>query len=631
MVKEVEESTKHVLVIILSDNTRYQYTEKDDVLSFVSSVDSSVNVSNNMHSSAHWASSEIKNSYPEWLYNTALKTGLLELYTVQGLSWWWLSPVSEKSPFRDVFIEKLYRLGCVLNQIQQLNITAIKLYYSDKAESDMYENMCNKHNLAFESHVSQRSGQSKAGNFVTKTYGLVTQVGNIFYSRILSLLSGENNARNAETVLMFTRYPALWADSGVTERMYGRLPQELDKRKIEYSFISTISCSLITSIKLFPSFFRDTKNNNIVFIERYGKISDALYSFVNIDLWTRFRKWTTSHKDDEITFFGIDIHSLFVKYIQENVYSNELSRNICLQRATARLLNKKGNKTKVLIHPFEYQPMERALYQSVKSFNKDIKIIGIQTGIYTSMQMGFDFPPLEVCDLKSNSNKSVVPDYLVSYGEITQTGFTQRIGLERVFDCGAIRYTGLNINPEKLAEISRKCSVYPGKNDYILVTTGLEKDESIEILHSAFRLAESNKSILLLIKAHYHLPLSNYIQKLSRQYNVPYILFLDDLYELMKLSSYMLCGSTSTCYEAIHFDCMPLVYYSDKKLPTSPALETSDAFVFWSSFDELMESFNKNDKEIERLHENWHKALKMQMYKTDKADIDFSEKLLALL
>src|SRR5437867_11485414 len=58
---------------------------------------------------AQAAASEIRASFPEWLWDWVNRTGILDIsQTSEAVSWWWYCPLSEMSQMRSPVIRELY-------------------------------------------------------------------------------------------------------------------------------------------------------------------------------------------------------------------------------------------------------------------------------------------------------------------------------------------------------------------------------------------------------------------------------------------------------------------------------------------------------------------------------------------
>ena len=99
-------------------------------------------------------------------------------------------------------------------------------------------------------------------------------------------------------------------------------------------------------------------------------------------------------------FAGLDVRAIWWREIDRNAINVEISFDLALIRGLQRLL-RESTAIETLYHPFEFQPMERALWCGARSV-RPVAIVGLQTEIYTANQMGFGFLRSVVRERRTN-------------------------------------------------------------------------------------------------------------------------------------------------------------------------------------------------------------------------------------
>jgi hypothetical protein len=264
--------------------------------------------------------------------------------------------------------------------------------------------------------------------------------------------------------------------------------------------------------------------------------------------------------------------------------------------------------------------MERAVWCGVKSA-RNIPVVGLQTGLLASNQMGFAFPAEETRAKLESVNASPLPDVIAAYGTHLYSYLVSRLPSDRVCLSGAVRYPHLSEEGAVDVAAFRRQRGLPDGMTYILVTTPIDPDESSRVVEGAFSMAKEYPDTFLLFKLHYHLPIYGEITRAAAQYGCNrYKIFDSDLPLLLRLASISICGSSSVGVEAIASGCMPMVFRSTAGMSTNPMLEVPRAAFFWNSVDELRQGIQaclELSPEYDTRRRAWPEAIAAHLYRLD--------------
>jgi len=201
---------------------------------------------------------------------------------------------------------------------------------------------------------------------------------------------------------------------------------------------------------------------------------------------------------------GIDLKALWWSELTVNILDPEIPFDRSLQVAWARL-QARLPALRAVFHPFEYQPMERAIPAGVKSPSFNAAVIGIQCGMFGRNQMGFLFPKDQIRLLPEQTTRIPLPDFLVAYSRSFRGNFSERVGEQRVCFSGSLRYIAppSKIDPRAFLVRHR----LPEDATFLLLAPTALREEAGPLLDAAIGLLTRNPRLFVLAKFHYHLPL----------------------------------------------------------------------------------------------------------------------------
>jgi hypothetical protein len=562
--------------------------------------------------------------FPSWLWNWVCSHGLLDLQIFPGpISWWWYTPLSEKSPLRSGFIGELYWLTLVRLLMKRHHIEEVYWLGDDPVVAQAAREMVHRQGVTFHLKLTR-------GNFKKRFRRSWVWARRIYYSFgqvlcwALLKIYGFGRIRLEGTtpeVVLYSRFPVLWDRAqGWRERIYGSWPDCLRHKGHSFFYAAAFSGSWSRLIQEGRKLLRVCREQNILISQAAISLKTLIRSHLTPKLFYRYRSWRRSNRQEIWHYDGMEVSALLRRELDDNVLSTEIPFDRSLAAAFHSLCQKYPSVRGIFL-PFEHQPMERAVWSGAKACRDEILLVGLQPGLFSQSNMGFAFPAVEMRRDPQDAAKAPVPDILAAYGTISQKLFARRLGPERACLCGPLRYPGLSrkhdINPERF----RLENNLPAGARFLLVSASMVAEEALPLLNGAFALAARYPQVFLLFKFHYHLPLETEVMRLAQQFDCQrYRIFDANLYELLALSPEMLTGGSSTAMEAVFMDCMPLVYRPLGVMGFSPARETPDAVFFWHSLDDLQEAFSSclaKDEDYQFRVKSWPQAVKAHLYRID--------------
>jgi surface carbohydrate biosynthesis protein (TIGR04326 family) len=604
------------LTVIASQSGRAPQREDSWVLRLVGTPQSDETPPPNILSIIDQSAAEVRATFPEWLWRWVSNHRALELKVFSGsVSWWWYTPISEKSPLRSRLIRELYWLTLLRRVIETYTITEVKWIGDDPLFTSVVASLAaqRKVKLHFES-----SGGSKSSSFTRSlTRRVIYSVFAIVRWLILKILFVGKGTGDADfDVALYSRFPILWERQEPLwrERMFGFWPDYLRTRGHRTGYIALFSGSLKTLIREWRTLRAQCRQQNIWIIERAVSFFSLLRAHFSLGLFWNYFRWRRRLVRQPVLYNDLNVNALLWRELDAGLLSSEIPLDLTIASGISSIV-RKVSSLRMMFLPFEYQPMERAVWAGAKSL-PEISIVGLQTGLFASNQMGFSFPVEEIKRGSKDDLKSPVPDVLAAYGALPYRIFAERLGSERVCLSGPIRYSSLQTcDPDAGGSFSIEDA--PQSAVFVLVATSIAREESVPLLETAFRASAELPEIFFLIKFHYHLPLHTEVKNLAARYGMDrYRVFDSDLYELMRVAPIVICAGSSIGLEAMTLGCMPIVFRSLGEMSANPMLDVPDAVFFWHSIVELraaLQSCLVRDAEYQKRKSAWPRAIADQL------------------
>jgi hypothetical protein len=578
------------LVILASDRARPAPRDRAWTLRLVGAAESGEVPPPDIRACAEEAAAEIRQSFPEWLWQWASDAGATEMQVFSGpISWWWLTELSEMSPLRSPVLRQLYWLALIRILIERHTPVVVEWHGDDTQFDELVHDLCLKRGTSYRAVGYTRKRARLSHHVVKQLWHRATSFARWALLRLLF----HRPFDEAADVLLFTRYPVLWESVGPLwrERMYGTWPEYLESRGHHVVYAAVYSGSPFDLLRRSRQIRRHVRDHQICFLEAHLSLRDWLGSHTLLAFWYRYWRWRRSRRQQPVIFNGLDIGAIWWREIDRNALGVEISFDLALISGVQRLL-RESPAIETLYHPFEFQPMERALWSGAKSV-RPVAIVGLQTGIYTANQMGFGFPRSVVRERPDQYWLAPLPDTIAAYGTLPYRVFCDRLGPPRVVLTGPIRFSPIagaaaTDRNEALDKVG-----LPRDKRIVVVTTSVSLSESTALLHSAFQLVAARADCFLALKFHYHLPLERFARQLAASYRVTrYRIFDSNLNDLIRSSSALVCAGSSTGLEAMRLGSMPLVYINPAEMSSNPMLDIPYAVFFWSTTEELNAAFD---------------------------------------
>jgi surface carbohydrate biosynthesis protein (TIGR04326 family) len=558
------------------------------------------------------AAAQVRDNFPRWLWRWVSEHDALKLEVFSAsVSWWWYTPLSEKSALRSPLIREIYWLTLLRIIFQQHPITEVEWFGRDPLLASVAAALAAEARISF--HFQKRGrieGREMTRAIARRFLYLAFTLARWFALKIFAV--GSIRKPSDFDIALFTRFPILWEreDSGWRERMFGQWPDYLRRRQHRTVYVAAFSSSLKKFIRERRAFAKQCREQNIVIVDNLVSIFQLLQAHLSLHLFRQYRRWRRRVITQPVIYDGLDVSGIFWREFDLGVLSLELPFDLTIAAGISSAMRTYASIQMIFL-PFEYQPMERAVWAGAKSV-REVSVIGLQTGLFSSNQMGFSFPVDEMKTIANHELKSPVPDALAAYGELPYRVFSARLGSERVCLSGPIRFSSLRAGNDVHTGAPLVSDAAPS-TVFVLLATSIAREESVALLEIAFRAASELPNVFLLIKFHYHLPLQADVERLARRYgNNRYRVFDSDLHDLMRMAAVIICGGSSVGIEAMTLGCMPVVFRSFGEMSFNPMLDTPEAVFFWRSLGDLrtaLDSCLTQDTEYLRRKAAWPQAI----------------------
>lgn len=565
------------------------------------------------------ASARIRAQFPGWLWSWIGGSGVLDLATWPGpVSWWWYTALSEMSPLRSRLIQDLYWLA-VLDEVLDAGAFEHVHWCGDDPDlADAARHIADRHGVLFTVSLSRRSaGRLRLSR---RLAGRCLRLGRDVALWVVFRVGGfRGQAVVADAdVLLFSRFPVLWYDGAEPwrERMYGTWPDFLQQRGFAPAYVASYSGTPRALLTALTETRRRCAALRIMFAEACVPLTSLLWAHLDVAWWRRY--WHLRRTAVVPPFDGIDIRPLVLRELDAEVLDIELVSDRVLATGVRALLRALP-KAKCICLPFEYQPLERAVWAGVS--DRQLPVVGLQTGLFTANQMGFIFPREQVRERRDDPRTSPLPDLIAAYGDVAYDAFVQRLGPDRVCLSGGVRYPATRGSEEHGRRILAALGV-PEAAPVMLVTVPSNREEAVVTMRSALAVAATDPRTWVLLKFHYHQLLHREAAAEAARLDVAPRLRIvhEPLSSLLPIATALVSGGSSTPVEAVAEGRMPLVYLPVGSLSANPALEVPDAVFFWSTEEELRAGWRSvlaRDAAYLKRQETWPQAVAAHFHRLD--------------
>lgn len=576
------------------------------------------------------AQTGIKTGYAAWLYAWARDSGAMNLAVWEGgLSWWWFAAMSERSPLRTALIIRLNRLLVVREVLKDIRPGHLTWHDDMAAMEAPVRALARLVGCDVDFRLTGDASPSLAKLAVRR---VLAGCADLLRAMLLRWRGPDLKAMPDADVLFTTRFPVLWESqvTGWRERMMGKVPDAFEARGYRVGYVAASSGGVLAWLRNLHDWRSVMQARAIRPLRALVPLGEILRVQAMGGFWLRYLRWRRSRRDAPVMFDGLDVAGLFWSEMDSMVLDPDIPGTRLVARGLSRLVRQMPS-LKYIVHPFEYQPLERGIWAGARA-NPAVKVIGLQTALATSGQLGFlpNAAEIRIAD-EADACKAPLPDLLMCYGALPASRFAAVIA-DRARDGGALRYGALANLVEALPDaVQLRAQLgLPAGAVAVMVACPIDANESWILVRGALALAEADDSIFLLFKFHYHTRLDDAVAVLADA-AVPgrWRIFEAGLNDLILASDCVLSGATSVPYEALALRRPSLVYLPSAEWHTSKAAETPEVFLFWSSGEELSRRFRDLCDGRWTLREDFRKrALEQQMRlvgNAEKAFIDLIE------
>lgn len=524
---------------------------------------------------ADQAARRMRGQLPEWMWTFARESGLAALET------WWYMPLSETSPQRSHVLRELYWLTLVRLLLQTKRFTELVWHGDDALIANAMRDVAAAEGVRITVDVLEQPRRSLVRALAGRIAFGLRELALAIAMRVLRFAKSTRGAQ----ALLYTRFPVLWERD--RERMYGTWPDHLEAHGKRCAYLALYSGGL--------GGIAAARRAHVVFALRVVSLAFLIRAHFSPRVLLRYASWR--RRVGRVDYDGFEVGALLRRELDRDALSVEVPQARLLAEAVATLVRNERSIRDVF-YPFEFQPPERALTAGAR--RGGARAIGLQTGLFTSNQFGFLFPP-------GLAAQAPMPDLLAAYGELPYKTFARQLGADRVVLSGPIRYPTLLRAPHE-----RK----PVDGVRVLVTTSTIREESLPLLESAFAVAARHRELSLVFRFHYHLLLHAEVAAAAAKHGVAYAMSEGTLHDELLRSTAIVTGGSSTGIEAIALGCMPLVYRTIGRMDPNPMIDVPDAVFFWQTADDLdrsLQSVTGRDADFESRRRNWPDALRAHL------------------
>jgi surface carbohydrate biosynthesis protein (TIGR04326 family) len=435
----------------------------------------------------------------------------------------------------------------------------------------------------------------------------------------------KNSMNQSPAVVVYSRYPVLYAEpfSNPRERNLGHLFEALHG----YGQVWQVVLLNLWPWQMLRHYFeiRDAFSRaRIVPLLLLNSIWELLVSFSGLTLLAPFWKYRRLRPELEAHFGDWDVGPAWRSEVDRSLTGLELLTNLSLILAMRRLAQ--VYHPRVVIHPSEFQPMERAIWAGVKG--TETRSVALQHTTVSSNTLMYFFAENEIREAITGKDKfaTPLPDYYLTTGDwpleiMRDAGYPAA----RSAVVGAVRYNDLRVeawSDEEKAGIRSRLGL-PPNGMIVLVTTSSDRPDSMALLESLSEaIAHLPAPITFLFKSHYHCRVETEVEKLFVSLAPEHRRVIDvdaDLHSYLRASNAVVVTNSTTGLEAIALGCPPVVFDNCAILNIGPLGDLRDAALFAFTPESLAEAIKEalDPAAVERLRRVWPLALARTFHALD--------------
>jgi hypothetical protein len=571
-------------------------------------------------------------------------TSLLELLSFGEGSVWWFTDTAEKSPLRTPFLNKLYNLTVVEKILSRDCWNQIRLCLDDRVLAECIESGLRQRGLPVEVLPLKRPPFSvryywlrvKSDCFWFRLIALrvmfaIQTIGN--WITLLALGMRRKSVMKPPTAVIFSGYPALYSNP------YSRHPRERNLASLIPPLRQRGPLWQVVLLYLWPwQLLRRRSQISSAFAEEqilpllmFNTMKEWLGVFFGPALLSRQWKYGRLRFNLKAYFYNWNVSSLWRAELDRALTSPELLSNLLLCSAMRRIA--RTYHPRIVIHPCEFQPMERAIWAGLKG--TETRSVAFQHTTVSSNTLMFFFAKSEIQKALSGEDKlaTPLPDYYLTTGDwpleiMRDAGYPA----ERSAVVGAVRYNDLRVDSggdREKAAIRRQLGL-PVIGKIVLVTTSSNRADCMALLEMlAAAIPYLEDSFLFLFRPHYHLRIESEAPEMFAMLAPEYWRAIDvdvPLHEYLRASDAVLLTNSTTGLEAIALSCPPIVFDNRSILNIGPLGDLRDAALFAHTPKGLAEAIQAalDPATVDGLRSAWPAALSRTFHILDgRADTRF--------
>jgi hypothetical protein len=568
---------------------------------------------------------------------------LLSLLEWNGSSAWWLTDTCEKSPLRTPFINRLYALLLVEGVLARRGFRRARLDLADGFLGACLTSGLRERGLAVEETTGRpgpsrgpRRGRRGLSHFWPRflTMRLAWGVQTLGNRLALAMIGVRRPRRDAAArSVVFSRYPVLYeaADSELArERNLEPVFSALRARGPMWQLVllSLWPWQLVGRRRSIRRVFERGRIVPALLFSTVGELCSALAGAGG--LRRTWRYWRVRGRLS-VHFGEWDVTPLWREELDRSFTSFELPTNLVLAGAMRRMMT--AHRPSFVLHPCEFQPMERAIWQAASG--TATRTVAFQHTTVSSNTLMFFFAKGEIERALAGHDPldTPLPDYYLTTGDwplqiMRAAGYPET----RSEVVGAVRYNMLRVEAASANE-ARAALDLPLDRPVVLVAGSSDRDDSLALLEAlAGATADGAEPFVLLFKPHYHCPIAADVQRLfgGRSRQGWRLLDVDsDLHAHIRASDAVVVTNSTTGLEAIALGRPPVVFDNRAIVNIGPLVDMKDAALFAHSTAGLAAALKAalDPAVLARLRTAWPDALRRTFHVLDgRADsrlVDF--------
>lgn len=395
---------------------------------------------------------------------------------------WWLTSVSEKSPFiSSVFLNFCY-LKIVEQQLSESShlviicdsyelIEAIQNSFSDRV-SISFEVFDSSFNRYLNATINVILGFFKKGYFTTRFMSRIS------LAKVFAVIKNHKTLKSSSeriAIHSWTDAKSFRLQGTYNEIFFGEMEESIKKPFPDVFTISSVLPTLFYP-KAVISLIKCDKT--IFLVEEFLSISDVFRSLFSV-------LWNIPTSPDIPHLASVDISAIIKKELHSDRFLSSRSETSMLYYFAGRRLAQNG-RFRTIVYTFENHMWEKMLCMGVRKSGSHCQLIGYAHSVVSPMYMFYTL---------SKSEQKIVPtpDFILVNGKIAkdrlvESGFSDDI----IFVCGAYRYPYTKILNRRGHDANQ------ARKKIILVPTS-EINETVELIDkglSAFRHIEDTDVII---------------------------------------------------------------------------------------------------------------------------------------